>query len=71
MALGTVAQVLAAADPDRAERIANTITDAHRKAIALVEIANTLAPKLTTQSEIARYGTFAGRSVKPSPWRFQ
>jgi hypothetical protein len=49
---GAVAQALAATDPDRAERIANSVTDESSKAEALSSIAQALAatdPRRATQ----------------------
>jgi hypothetical protein len=43
MGAGELAKTLAAADPDRAERIANSITDEFEKALALSGIAKALA----------------------------
>ena len=42
-ALVAVARALAATDPDRAERIAQSITDESRKASALADVARALA----------------------------
>jgi hypothetical protein len=42
-ALRDLAKTLAAADPDRAERIAHSITDEFEKALALSGIAKALA----------------------------
>ena len=38
-----VATTLAATDPDRAKRIANSLTDEYWKALALIDIAKALA----------------------------
>jgi hypothetical protein len=50
-ALAGVAQALAATDPDRAERTAQSITDANQKAQALAGVAQALADTSPDRAE--------------------